>query len=399
MAPTINYNKNQQPMVLSLPKKCYITTKMIKKKQLGFLAGTCCFFVVCGSFSYNWQFIKDYTKQVKRHHHHIQHVATNNASYYKWCGGAGAGHALHEQQQQQQQHKATGMIQFVQDQEKNRNIPHLQGLQDADMCRSLRHQQKFFSIKDQVLSWVRNHSKHHHLLLYSTSSYFILNVDYAFLHIYKNGGTTVQKQLHSPVHTKNGHHSRSQVGNTRRLVTTVRDPLDHFLSGWIECASRRFGGLWRNTSQPYDDRIRDWLSLTKICRESNQACYCYRHSWPQANFLLSNTNTGTAHNPTKIEIEINPQLDIVGDLKELPALLEFVGFSYNASIATGRNATLNQLTNTHFRKEKDLLSNSTLVNLCKFLALDYYLFDFQPPAVCRDEIFSEMAKMMASPIF
>jgi len=49
-------------------------------------------------------------------------------------------------------------------------------------------------------------------------------------------------------------------------VATVRDPLDHFLSGWVECASRGFGGgHWRNISQPYDDsRIRDWLSFTNV---------------------------------------------------------------------------------------------------------------------------------------
>jgi hypothetical protein len=38
----------------------------------------------------------------------------------------------------------------------------------------------------------------------------------------------------------NDHHSRSQVGN-RSLLTTVRDPLDHWINGWIKFASRGSG--------------------------------------------------------------------------------------------------------------------------------------------------------------
>ena len=127
-------------------------------------------------------------------------------------------------------------------------------------------------------------------------------------------------------------HSPQWMIGDRKLLATVRDPLDHFLSGWAECGSRP----WVNraclhqcpnvftSSIPYDKKIQNWLSFIQKCSGPG-ACECRVHSMPQANFLFANDD----------EYEIDPKLDIVGDLKELPGLLELVGFSYNTSMSIG----------------------------------------------------------------
>ena len=107
---------------------------------------------------------------------------------------------------------------------------------------------------------------------------------------------------------------------------------------------------------------------------------------PQANFLFANDD----------EYEIDPKLDIVGDLKELPGLLELVGFSYNTSMSIGRNSTENRIKEVDFPNDKSSLSKSTIQNICKYLELDYLLFDFEPPAACRDQIILDIKNMTDS---
>jgi len=38
-----------------------------------------------------------------------------------------------------------------------------------------------------------------------------------------------------------------------------------------------------------------------------------------------------------------------------------------------------------FPSRRDLLSEETILELCEFYAIDYFLFDFEPPAICLRE--------------
>eukprot|EP00977_Amphora_coffeiformis_P001124 scaffold227_cov165-Amphora_coffeaeformis.AAC.37 len=233
---------------------------------------------------------------------------------------------------------------------------------------SYRQQQKFFLVKGRVFDWVRQHQRH----LWRTDGKnghlhaFILNKKYAFRHILKCGGTTVLNQV------QGAHVPKKKVG-PRKLIATVRDPIDHFLSGWAECGKRSNGAMIE-TNKTYDTRIQNWLGAIRRkrpCPGNSKFCRtCGPHSYPQANYILSTNRT---------------KLDLIGDLRELPQLLELVGFHFNHSKDKGNNAAVDS-SKEHFPRRKDLLSNETTVALCKYLALDYYLFDFEYPEACQGEL-------------
>ena len=55
-------------------------------------------------------------------------------------------------------------------------------------------------------------------------------------------------------------------------------------------------------------------------------------------------------------------------------------------MSTSRNFTENRIKEVDFPNYKSYLSKITMHDICKYLELDYFLFGFDPPAVCRDEI-------------
>jgi hypothetical protein len=196
-------------------------------------------------------------------------------------------------------------------------------------------------------------------------------------HVFKSGGTTItlqtggqQLSLQDPEIAK------------RKWLTFVRDPIDHFLSGWAECGSRSRKGLnasnaaatydeglnASNAAATYDEGIQQWLEQTK---NETTGQRCAIHSFPQANFMLDATYN--------IAYE---QLELVGDLLEMANVLESIGFPYDPK-KIGRNASQNVIKQQQYPVRKDLISDKIMRAICDFVAIDYYLFDFEPPAACK----------------
>jgi hypothetical protein len=212
---------------------------------------------------------------------------------------------------------------------------------------------------------------------------------YAYIHIFKNGGTTMAAQTGRD-HT----HIQSPAVRKRKWFTLVRDPIEHFLSGWAECGDRQRKGRLKKMREAnnattgndeqdepipqellgdYDTRIQQWLEQVKTLARPRHAFVCEIHSFPQVNSFLHAFG------------RIPPRLELVGDLQELPAvLLKLIEFPYDPTIETGRNATANTFRQTYYPKRIDLLSQTTLRSLCDFLAVDYFLLDYDLPSACED---------------
>eukprot|EP00980_Cylindrotheca_fusiformis_P008313 scaffold1739_cov109-Cylindrotheca_fusiformis.AAC.5 len=232
-------------------------------------------------------------------------------------------------------------------------VPFAQEMEERGLLLSLRQQLKFYSRKEDfdtinnddssifakemmyTLDWNRWHT-------------FLLNEKFAFRHIFKNGGTTVEHQIGAKQVRK------KDIGKNRTSITVVRDPIDHFLSGWQECGERfpsyMMTSKRKSFDSEYNGRIQKWLERVrflalggqKACGPSME-CLCALHSLPQANFLITEDR------------RIDPAIRLVGDLRELPKLLEMV----------------------------HLIANDTMRELCEFLSLDYFLFDFERPEPCK----------------
>lgn len=85
-------------------------------------------------------------------------------------------------------------------------------------------------------------------------------------------------------------------------------------------------------------------------------------------------------------------MDIVGDMRELPELLEMVGLEFNHKKGSAMRHGAQKM---KYPSDKSLLSNRTVDALCEYLALDYYLFDFEPPTRCHNQIDIDIRSILA----
>jgi hypothetical protein len=233
------------------------------------------------------------------------------------------------------------------------------------------------------------------------------DVDVGFLHIFKNAGTLIENQCHS-LSTGLGWHVP-----VKSLFALVRDPIDHFLSGWAECNLRlsqelgpkdfeEYIGSLANVT--YDSRISDYFLMVKW-QYDRRLCGCSKHSFPQGNFLLDHSKAKRNEEPPVYAID--PRLRFIGDLSELKGVLELLlpnyakrfeetpskpkdhrinDYNQSTAKSAANSAADNELKSKYFSAEavRESLSNKTLRLICDFVAIDYYLFDFEIPEACRD---------------
>lgn len=181
----------------------------------------------------------------------------------------------------------------------------------------------------------------------------------------------------------------------RKWLTFVRDPIDHFLSGWAEWGLR--DGYYR-TKKPFPgeehmpapldfkngfaNRIKAYLLTTRRYSLSWKHWSDELHSFPQGNFMLSHDQHRNVY----------PQLLYVGDLKEMPAVLRLANFTFNHTISVARTSEGSLYKRKYFHssiksfKEKEI-PDELMIEICKFVAIDYYLFDFEPPVPCQGTVF------------
>lgn len=175
----------------------------------------------------------------------------------------------------------------------------------------------------------------------------------------------------------------------KQWFTFVRDPLDHFLSGYSECGFRSSRNIkvselaaWNESD--YDRRILAWLNTVK---QSSGWLPCELHSYPQVNSLLNSKG------------QFHPQLKAIGDVQEMPAFLDRItSFAYNHNKTAGNDATTNHIKVNYFPARKDLLSDETLQKICEYISLDYYFFDYDPPMACtREDMLKDDGYILLTP--
>eukprot|EP00551_Chaetoceros_affinis_P013729 CAMPEP_0203692404 /NCGR_PEP_ID=MMETSP0091-20130426/4564_1 /ASSEMBLY_ACC=CAM_ASM_001089 /TAXON_ID=426623 /ORGANISM="Chaetoceros affinis, Strain CCMP159" /LENGTH=422 /DNA_ID=CAMNT_0050563205 /DNA_START=46 /DNA_END=1314 /DNA_ORIENTATION=+ len=267
---------------------------------------------------------------------------------------------------------------------------------EKDLCLSFKQQKKLFTLKDKVFAWIHGQPKVEQKLLYGPPGDnlygVVLNDKYVFRHIFKNGGTTVNAI------TNSSHIKYDELEGTPSLITTVRDPIDHFMSGWAECGFRTADPTQYTYFSPENDlsmRVRSWLKFTRNCEKTQPAyrdksCACSKHSFPQANFLLDPKTRKKEDWHDNSMKALEPNLEMVGDLREIHGMMEMAGLKYDNHTIKIRSSSKNPVKVRNFGWDKNMLGRKLLRKVCEYVILDYYLFDFEPPAGCRDLVEKHM---------
>ena len=213
---------------------------------------------------------------------------------------------------------------------------------------------------------------------------------WAYKHIFKSGGTTMQLQCNT---TTLGVDRPTPFLRAffaqRQFFTFVRDPVDHFLSGAAECAARK---QLRVPVRPTNASL--WQYLSNSRRHG-----CFQHSIPQIEFLLYDKQYN--------ETMFLDQIQFVGDISVMKLFFLSQGLPWDdarverrhyghqptSSIKAGdenRPRTRQHFNFTDMSSKNGFvglrakLSNETLYKICDYVKIDYCFFDYTPPIVCQD---------------
>jgi len=244
--------------------------------------------------------------------------------------------------------------------------------------RSAKHQKRFQERRWFLESQFPNRTEHRFSFMTCWYSAIAINDEWAYRHIWKNGGTTIQYQTRQ----KQGRLKDAYI-RERRWMTLIRDPVNHFLSGWSECGEREEEEYPTEGDISVDERVYNYLQnkvipLAEILKTDpgeHNCGHCALHSMPQANYLMSWRELAGV---------VTPQLEFVGAMKELEGVLGMLGLEYDTSRKKGRVYASNEELQKKFPRDISLLSDKTLRAICDFVAVDYFLWDYEPPEACMD---------------
>lgn len=185
------------------------------------------------------------------------------------------------------------------------------------------------------------------------------NEQWAYLHVLKSGGTTISHQCDRATFKR-----ENPIHKTRHLFTFVRDPIDHFLAGFQECASRR---------QP------EWFEFAYSNRSVIEFFgtfphRCFRHSAPQVEYLI---------HPQK-PLRYLDRIRFVGDMKDIETFFSMQDIAWNDSLV--KNVASNSQRKSQYKNLRSDLNTTIIRRICLHVRHDYCFFDYDPPEICRGTI-------------
>lgn len=214
---------------------------------------------------------------------------------------------------------------------------------------------------------------------------------WAYKHVFKGGGTTAFLQCNSTWLGVDRPRSFLETFFAQHeFFTFVRDPVDHFLSGAVECAARR-----QVPVQPTDASL-TWYLATQ------QRHGCFQHSIPQVEYLLYNDQQQRQHIKGDVALFLD-HIGFVGDMSVMERFFRARGLSWDDSlverrhydgdskshqtIGVSRKTRIGDLTRYTDKKDfiglRSKVSNETLLQICNYVKMDYCIFDYSPPPTCR----------------
>lgn len=212
----------------------------------------------------------------------------------------------------------------------------------------------------------------------------VLSNEWAFLHVWANGDRTVIKVAEDQKEEFQHRKDFSDVKN-RKWMVLVQDPIQHFLEGWAlaelkmveEVQERDHDDLaskimasWESPDKSYDDRVSEFLARVRhySTKSATAEISPLMHALPQTNFLLDGFGS------------IHPNIAMIGDITEWKAMMELSNFPGNVD-KTDLDPTPT-IQAKYFPSQIEGLSKETIINLCDFLAMDYYLLSYDAPLAC-----------------
>ena len=203
-------------------------------------------------------------------------------------------------------------------------------------------------------SWVKSTQRRYHSEVVSACSQ-----EWAYIHVLKSGGTTVQAQCNDTKQKIDSHYHK-----THRLFTFVRDPVSHFLSGYLECAERKEPPSFAFKAE--NETLQKWLTQNRAYMH-----WCFQHSIPQIEYLLFKTEP----------MRFLDHFHYIGDKEEMSSFFREKNLPWNESKVARRWSSTK--TNMTAIRDVNRLNPDLVKQICDFVKIDYCFFDYIPPKVCQ----------------
>lgn len=211
----------------------------------------------------------------------------------------------------------------------------------------------------------------------------LLSNSFAFFHIWVNGDRTLIPTVEAHLGVEDAQVGRTTEVQSRKWVALVRNPMEHFLQGWAlaeikvvqdarerghEDLANKILAKWEERT--LEERLIVFLDQLETYAKSSSTAMLspLMHALPQTNFLMD--DTGALH----------PNLALIADVDDWATVLKFSDFP--GPIDENRKEQLSDLQLKYFATEFYKFSKPTLLRVCEFLAIDYFLLPYEAPSTC-----------------